>query len=389
MPRKTFTGCWTCRSRRLKCDETKPECIQCQLKGISCGGYHARLQWMRPASIYGNLDNDTPTEPQDVHRRRLLPASRMKSLGIEAALSDIDKAAARSTSKSCGPFSVFTIESSHGAPESLPLACDESEASVEHTGDEVHVPNPVDATLDHAPDIAGLDFALPEEPATAEPEQLVGDSIIRTTLERTIPINETSQQLDFLATGTAMVGVLQDLEEAEDMEEDGAQTSSHPDTSVEPGYSPSIYPVGGDPSAEVFLKAEVRHLLRNYVENVLFIFSPLDLPNSPWRDFHLRQALQCSIELEIIGRAPPSRRALLQTILTVSAYNLRNVNSSDPEVSRKWGNVASNYKCEALKLLETCVGESYADLTDSVYNELLAAMLCMVTIDVSVMLPSL
>ncbi|RSL53414.1 hypothetical protein CEP54_010412 [Fusarium duplospermum] len=211
-PRKTFTGCWTCRPRRLKCDETKPECIQCQLKGISCGGYHTRLQWMRPASIYGHLENDTPSEPQDMHRRRLLPASRMKSLGIEAALSDIDKAAARSTSKSCGPFSVLAIESSSSAPESLPLACEEPEASLEHTEEDMQVPSLVDST-------------------------------------------------------STMVGVLQDQDYVEDMEADDAFTS--PDTY----HSPTVHSPAGDPSAEVFLKAEVRHLLRNYVENVLPIFS--------------------------------------------------------------------------------------------------------------------
>ncbi|RTE85152.1 hypothetical protein BHE90_000315 [Fusarium euwallaceae] len=376
-PRKTFTGCWTCRSRRLKCDETKPECIQCQLKGISCGGYHTRLQWMRPASIYGHVDNDTPSEPQDMHRRRLLPASRMKSLGIEAALSDIDKAATRSTSKSCGPFSVFAIEKSSSAPESLPLACEEPEASVGHTEDEAQVPSLINSTLDDGQDIGGLDFSLPEEPATPlSQQQLIDHANMGIELERTIPIHETSPQPNFPPAETTMVGVLLHQDYAEEMEADDAFAS--PDTY----HSPTIYSPTGDPSAEVFLKAEVRHLLRNYVENVLPIFSPLDLPSSPWRDFHLRRALQCTIELEIIGHAPRSRRALLQTILTVSAYNLRNVNSSDHEASRRWGHVASNYKCEALKLLEACVGESYADLTDSVYNELLAAMLCMVTIDV-------
>ncbi|EEU43409.1 uncharacterized protein NECHADRAFT_82674 [Fusarium vanettenii 77-13-4] len=257
----------------------------------------------------------------------LVSASRMKSLGIEAALSDIDKAAARSASKSCGPFSVFAIESSSSAPESLPLTCEEPEALVEHTEDEVQVPSLVDRALDDGPDIGGLDFSLHEEPATpASQHQLMGHANIGIELERTIPINETPPQPNLPPTKTAMVGVLQDQDYAEDMEADDAFTS--PDTY----HSPKVYSPAGGPSVEVFLKAEVRHLLRNYVENVLPIFSPLDLPSSPWKDFHLRRALQCSIELEIMDHAPRSRRALLQTILTVSAYNLRNVNSSDHEV---------------------------------------------------------
>jgi hypothetical protein len=77
-PPKTFTGCWTCRSRRLKCDETKPECIQYQLKGISCGGYHTSLQWMRPTSICGCLDNDAPASPRQMHRRAFWPRYPIK-----------------------------------------------------------------------------------------------------------------------------------------------------------------------------------------------------------------------------------------------------------------------------------------------------------------------
>ncbi|KAF2747350.1 hypothetical protein M011DRAFT_56878 [Sporormia fimetaria CBS 119925] len=33
------TGCDTCRLRRVKCDETKPECLRCTKSGRNCGGY--------------------------------------------------------------------------------------------------------------------------------------------------------------------------------------------------------------------------------------------------------------------------------------------------------------------------------------------------------------
>lgn len=32
-------GCWTCRKRRVKCDEGKPSCHQCSRLGRECGGY--------------------------------------------------------------------------------------------------------------------------------------------------------------------------------------------------------------------------------------------------------------------------------------------------------------------------------------------------------------
>ncbi|GES63793.1 specific transcription factor domain protein [Aspergillus terreus] len=35
---KTFTGCWTCRKRHVKCDEQRPECLRCRRGGRVCHG---------------------------------------------------------------------------------------------------------------------------------------------------------------------------------------------------------------------------------------------------------------------------------------------------------------------------------------------------------------
>lgn len=42
---KTFTGCWTCRARHVKCDEDRPVCRRCTDAKIDCQGYGVRLQW--------------------------------------------------------------------------------------------------------------------------------------------------------------------------------------------------------------------------------------------------------------------------------------------------------------------------------------------------------
>ncbi|KAK3390971.1 hypothetical protein B0H63DRAFT_128800 [Podospora didyma] len=47
MPRKgtqkVKTGCFTCKQRKVKCDETKPHCLRCTSHGRACGGYPAHL----------------------------------------------------------------------------------------------------------------------------------------------------------------------------------------------------------------------------------------------------------------------------------------------------------------------------------------------------------
>jgi hypothetical protein len=42
---RTRAGCWTCRARRKKCDETRPQCTTCHDLGLHCEGYAFRLKW--------------------------------------------------------------------------------------------------------------------------------------------------------------------------------------------------------------------------------------------------------------------------------------------------------------------------------------------------------
>jgi hypothetical protein len=39
-------GCWTCKLRKKKCDETRPSCAVCLSLGIDCHGYGPKPAWM-------------------------------------------------------------------------------------------------------------------------------------------------------------------------------------------------------------------------------------------------------------------------------------------------------------------------------------------------------
>ncbi|KAL8908984.1 MAG: hypothetical protein Q9171_005214 [Xanthocarpia ochracea] len=41
----TYVGCITCKAKRLKCDEVKPSCQQCQKRNVVCGGYKKDFKW--------------------------------------------------------------------------------------------------------------------------------------------------------------------------------------------------------------------------------------------------------------------------------------------------------------------------------------------------------
>ncbi|KAI5957496.1 hypothetical protein KGF57_003190 [Candida theae] len=42
---KSRNGCATCKKKRLKCDESKPTCLNCSKKNIVCGGYATNFKW--------------------------------------------------------------------------------------------------------------------------------------------------------------------------------------------------------------------------------------------------------------------------------------------------------------------------------------------------------
>lgn len=44
LPPRSRTGCWTCRTRKVKCDEGRPVCGQCSRLGHNCD-YNPRLSF--------------------------------------------------------------------------------------------------------------------------------------------------------------------------------------------------------------------------------------------------------------------------------------------------------------------------------------------------------
>ncbi|OAL24915.1 hypothetical protein AYO20_10620 [Fonsecaea nubica] len=43
---RTFTACWTCRRRGVRCDNLVPQCTQCLRSRLTCEGYDIRLVWV-------------------------------------------------------------------------------------------------------------------------------------------------------------------------------------------------------------------------------------------------------------------------------------------------------------------------------------------------------
>lgn len=102
---KTFTGCWTCRKRHVKCDEQRPECARCRRGGRVCQGYGVRLGW-------------TNTDVTMAQQRRQLRSSigtppELSTDVLAGLLADLDQCSNSTGSLQRGPFSVFAVSLPH------------------------------------------------------------------------------------------------------------------------------------------------------------------------------------------------------------------------------------------------------------------------------------
>ncbi|KAI0509417.1 hypothetical protein F5B22DRAFT_328602 [Xylaria bambusicola] len=87
MPRKGFervrTGCITCKARKVKCDEGRPQCLRCKTSGRICEGFRApplgSLSWssllqVRPSTIPVSESSSTELRSLDFFRCIIAPA---------------------------------------------------------------------------------------------------------------------------------------------------------------------------------------------------------------------------------------------------------------------------------------------------------------------------
>lgn len=125
------------------------------------------------------------------------------------------------------------------------------------------------------------------------------------------------------------------------------------------------------------------------MHRVVRIFCVVDNAKSPWRSFHLPRALQSCGELGAFGATSNTRNCLLFALLSISAYSLANnlrLEGQTTEIE-KWTRRALQLRCKAIRLLKDAVEYDLPSKARPKYKELLAAMLSMITIDVSIICP--
>ena len=83
--KRSHQGCWTCKQKRRRCDNTRPECLNCLRLGIQCEGYEVRLRWGIGIASRGRFTGaDKPLEESIPSR----PKGRLRDLEKKRKLSE-------------------------------------------------------------------------------------------------------------------------------------------------------------------------------------------------------------------------------------------------------------------------------------------------------------
>ncbi|KKK19091.1 hypothetical protein P175DRAFT_0465447 [Aspergillus ochraceoroseus IBT 24754] len=377
---KTFTGCWTCRTRKVKCDETRPVCTQCMTKRLDCAGYGVRLHWLPPEQ--GN-NTKSYGDPLDLSRgrsqRSQIPfESYRRPLNedqLDRILSTIDDLEPGRKSDSSGLPETLVVHNFGVFDTSSSRRDSSTEALLSHT------------TFD------------PESPSICEPLP----STVNPSLTDSVLPPETLDSLNALLYPSEDDTALQDAFDTlllPELSPDfaarrGAQETSHkpPDNNSEQKKVARVTPRhyrsedGGtiiySPSP-AYLSPMEQFLMHHYMHRVVRLFCVIDNMKSPWQKIHLPRALQSIGQMNVDGSTSNIQDALRNALLSISAFILSNDNGSRgcEEEAARWANKGMLFRGKTIRLLKDSVERSFGHEPRPKYKDFLATMLSMISINV-------
>lgn len=134
----------------------------------------------------------------------------------------------------------------------------------------------------------------------------------------------------------------------------------------------------------VYLSSTERFLINHYANRVVQLFCVVDNEKSLWKTIHLPKGLQAAGELSLTGSTSTIRKALLSTLLSISAFCLFNYRKSQlrRDEAIEWKATAEEFRCKAIELLKDAMETDLYSRPLPKYKDFLATMLSMVTINV-------
>ncbi|CAG8893320.1 unnamed protein product [Penicillium egyptiacum] len=356
---RSFTGCATCRSRHVKCDEGRPECSMCQYVGLACGGYKKDIFF----------DFESSPRTCGVRFRRPLfsvkERERMSQCLVSSAppkttlriISHIDEECERAAISDeieieihQGPFGAFRLNQDR---DTLPY----EQAANDH--EQRHSCSPENVIPLRDPYLASSDMPLsPWSQALmhftfGEPESVPSPpspGYLETMIDQD-SLEDNLAAHEYLPTPC-----LPD------------QSYSHP---ISPTcFTPSMGTTEGLPQYVVFL-------LRHYVSAVISLMTPLRHSKTPWHILFIPHTKSCLAGLVLGDDMSDASLCAFYGTLAISAFSLGGVSRS-----QTWSEKAIIYKQKAQQHARMMLMTAYNVPKVAKYKSILMALLTMVQVTI-------
>ncbi|KXH27001.1 hypothetical protein CNYM01_09426 [Colletotrichum nymphaeae SA-01] len=366
----TFTGnrCWTCKRRKVKCDERSSGCGNCEKMKIPCEGYGIKLQWINVPNPF--LEQEKPGSSSNGRGRIRIgrdtgPEYQMRD--IDSFLASLEEAPNSKGIIQQGPFSLFQAHDgghefgqSHdlGSPDVAVSDCSVV-TSAHHSSESTRSQKDATASPIYT-DCASSSPSFSTAREDGSPNQIGLDVELIRTLEDDHATPEFQLQEEFNSSLGDIAELLEDSIELLPMQPQNDISY----TRLPRRISTSI---SGD--------AVIDRLMHHYVENIASLLQPIPHPQNPYRKLYVPAALQAISEwLPKAKMATPTVSSVIfHSLIASSAFHLGNCG---PEQA-KYLALGSQHRQVALHCLQSAINPAMAT---SEYKLLMVAMLSMVTI---------
>lgn len=383
---KTYSGCWTCRTRKVKCDLGRPKCQRCQRSKVECGGYEIKLRWTPilqfdeygvPLATTGNVTatNGSVVETSSVLRRNVELVSYDEEYEYHQDMDDeLTTLHAPPEEKISGnktwiikKFGVFR-------------GVDEDKM------DNINKPNLSETKLQKKMKSPGK-ISKPKKPKVTQPANTLS---AMTTSVITTPLSLTPTSPMMLNDNLNLTSLY-----------DSGFMSTLPIELLQPDFIHDhnhLLSLSSEPCSVVH--NNVRFLLNHYMDKVIDIMTIAPIPNknkNPWAKIYFPRAIAALGELIAFPNSQNyARISLLNGLLSVSCFNLKDVLKYDPVSTDFYLNLAVELRSRASHYLNLALEqeeefEEYRDVLDDDdiaedYNkhfaDMLIALLTMNSIDI-------
>ncbi|EXF74464.1 hypothetical protein CFIO01_01942 [Colletotrichum fioriniae PJ7] len=420
---RTFTGCRTCRSRHLKCDEARPVCSSCRRLNLVCEGYDGQLLWVP--------DPFCSAEQKHAHRgtsyryplfteeeRKTMSVEIVTSMGRQSAgdiVLDLDEKSVRADDAHvAGPFGVFRAFDGSTDSGSSPLQPSVSEGSP-NTSPSDALPETMDGELDEdIEDIVIEPWSVDDNSLALEPYLLPGpfdnfstEGIMGNmsqpwmhgegpgSLSHMMAMDNSALDLLFSPLSPRTPAMAHTEIVSADDTDTQRQNHDREESHIEEPTSPSADKqdlsilrklptpfTNNMPGTESCLPSHAASLLR-YYKTMESSSSVKGMRVSPWQLWLLPCALETFAELSLWNTTSHTRHSILCTLLAKSAFHMHQSSNKESQKSTtQWLDIGQNYQKSAQTHLKKALQGESDEPSQAKYNEILMAILATAMVSV-------